>query len=155
MRNRLIGSIDHHVILDEVIGPETKEVHTRSHQIAGLRRGRRLDHDADGNPRIVRLAVKSQLLSHFGNNLKRRVQIIDAGNERQENTRGAVNGSAVETPQLLLKQIRIFQTEAQAADPEIHVHAIPALLIDAHINSAECDWSALCGLQYQRVVAHQ
>src|SRR5262245_3340134 len=62
---------------------------------------------------------------------------------------------AVEASQLFLKNICVLETKPQAAHPEGHVHAIPALLIDTDIDRTECYRRSLRRLQYERVVGDQ
>src|SRR5207244_12354940 len=134
MHNGLIGSIDDEVILNQIIRAETKEIHARRHQIACLRRGRRLDHHTDWNRRIVLLAFQVQVALHFGDDLARGIQIIDGRDERQKNASRSVYGSAKETAELLFEKVGVLQTEPQAADAETRIHSIPAFLINSDVD---------------------
>src|SRR2546422_6309865 len=147
MHDRPVRSVDHKVILNQVIGSKAEEVDAGSHEIASLSRGRGFDHDADGNPGIVGLAPEIQLIAYFGQNPMRRIQVVDSGYKREENPHRTEHRSSIEASQLFLEHIRVFETEPEAPHAEIHVYAIPALLVDSDIDGAERDRRALRRLQ--------
>src|SRR6267142_6611442 len=85
----------------------------------------------------------------------RRIQVVDGGYKRQENPHRTEHRSAIQASQLFLEHIRVFQTKPETPHAQIHVHAVPALLVDSHVDRAEGDRRALRGLQYDRVIRNE
>ena len=155
MHNGLIGSVDDQVVLNQIIRAETKEIHARRHQIARLRCGRRLDHHADRNCRIVLQPFQIQFALHLGDDLARRIQIINGRDERQKNASRPVYGSAIQTAELFFEQAGVFQAEPQPADAKTRIRSIPAFLIDPDVDRSERDGRAPGRLQHKRIVGDQ
>src|SRR5215470_5565460 len=95
-----------------------------------------------------RVQFPTNLLNHS----MRRVQVVYGGDEWQKNTRRAVNGSAIKTSKLFLEEVCILETEPKASHAQIHVHTVPAFLIDTDIYRSESYGRTLRGFQYRRIV---
>src|SRR5262249_32749628 len=76
-------------------------------------------------------------------------------NERQQNSRGTIYRSSIKAAQLLLEDIGILETEAKPANPEIHVHAVPALLVNADIDGSKRHRRVLRGFKDKRIIRDQ
>src|SRR5262245_1625341 len=66
-----------------------------------------------------------------------------------------MDGGSIKTAQLFPEQIFVLETKPQAPHTEIHIQAVPALLIDTNVNGAKRDGRALRGFQYKRIVRNQ
>src|SRR6266850_3166863 len=137
MHDRLIGPVDDEIVLNQVVGPKTKEINTGRHEIASLGRSGCLDHYPNGNAGVIALPFQIKFPANIHDDLARGVQIIDARYKRQENAHRSVDRSPIETAQLFFENVGVFETESQPADSEIGVHSIPTFLIDTDIDGAE------------------
>src|SRR5215831_13781209 len=125
MHDRLIGSVDYKVVLNEIICTKAEEIHTRRHEITGLRCSRRFDHDADWHIAVVRLMPQIQFGTNVRKNLSCGIKVVHCRYKGKENSRWPVHRCAIEAAQLFLEDIGIFQTESEASNTEIGIHAIP------------------------------
>ena len=90
MDDGLVRPVDDEIILNQVVRSEAKEIHARSHQIAGLCGRRSFDHDTYRKVRFVLLPLQVKVLTNFGDDLVRRIEIVQSRNERQQDSRRAV-----------------------------------------------------------------
>src|SRR5206468_852285 len=155
MDDGLIGPVDDKIVLNQIICSETEEIHARGHQIAGLRRGGSLNHDADRDARIVALPLQIKLPAHIHDDLAGGVQIVDGGDERQQDPHSSVDRSAIQAPQLFFKDVGVLQTKSQPSHTEVWIDPVPTLLVDTDIDSPERDRRAFSCFQNEGIIRYQ
>ena len=89
-RTRLIGTVDRQVVLDQIVRSEAEEIHFRRHEIAGLGRSWRLDHDSHRNSLIEVDALLREPATDIRDDVVGFGQLIKSGNERKYDPRVAV-----------------------------------------------------------------
>src|SRR5438552_588443 len=155
MDNGLIGPVDDKIVLNQIICSETEEIYARGHQIACLRRGGSLNHDTDRDTRIVALPLQIKLPAHIHDDLAGGVQIIDGGDERQQDPHYYIDRSAIQAPQLFIKDESVLQTKSQPAHTEVWIDPVPTLLIDTDIDRPERDRRAFGCFQNEGIIGYQ
>src|SRR3954463_3614710 len=118
MHHGLIGTIDHKVILNQIVRAKTKEVDMRCHEIAGLCRSRGLNHHTDRNPGIKSDALAIKFLLYIRNNVASSAEIIHGGHERKQYARCSESRRPIERTELSAKDVLILKTESEAANPK-------------------------------------